>query len=133
MPTLAPTICAACAELLVSPAITAPHEYLTCQGRHAQQHGPHDTMEYRCLECESVWALQYAHDILVNASLCSTLADSDATFSSVVIACCPGHFTAQSRHNPAGRCVVPYLGKKDTALNLIEKRLSSGTSYPHIM
>lgn len=49
------TICAACAECVVNPAVTAPHPLMTPEYDH---HHPRDRLGYyRCLECETRWAL----------------------------------------------------------------------------
>ncbi len=53
------TICASCAELLVSPAITEPHQHMTAQYKQTSQDG-HSDGEYTCLECESVWRLRFS-------------------------------------------------------------------------
>ena len=68
MSALMPTICAACAELLVSPAITEPHGHMAAKFRHISRDG-HSDGEYTCIECESVWTLSFSGDTLKRSEL----------------------------------------------------------------
>ena len=62
------TICASCAELLVSPAITEPHQHMTAHYKQSSPDGPREG-EYTCLECESVWKLSFANSTIEKAEL----------------------------------------------------------------
>lgn len=62
------TICASCAELLVSPAITEPHQHMAAKFKHRSRDG-HTEGEYNCLECDSVWSLSFSNAALVKAEL----------------------------------------------------------------
>ncbi|HLR78950.1 MAG TPA: hypothetical protein VK062_07850 [Burkholderiaceae bacterium] len=84
MSTLVPTICAACAELLVSPAINDAHENMVRE----ESRGTPDssgTTRYRCLECDSIWELQYRPGQQTNARLI----DQRDTPTSRMLARCP--------------------------------------------
>lgn len=63
-----PAICPSCAEFLVSPANTVPHEHLTAKYRQTSREG-HSDGQYACLECESVWMLSFSGNILDSAKL----------------------------------------------------------------
>lgn len=63
-----PTICASCAELLVSPAITQPHQHMKVRSRQTSRKGDGDG-EYICLECESLWKLSFSESALDGAKL----------------------------------------------------------------
>lgn len=62
------TICASCAELLVSPAITEPHQHMTAKYKQTSRDG-HSEGEYTCLECESVWKLSFSSAAIEKAEL----------------------------------------------------------------
>lgn len=68
MQPFAHTICASCAELLVSPAITKPHQHLAATYKQTSRDG-HSNGEYTCLECESVWRLRFSSAALEKAEL----------------------------------------------------------------
>ncbi len=53
MSTLVPTVCAACAEFAVSPAITEPHEHMVLQSERRQALNNDYIELYHCLECEA--------------------------------------------------------------------------------
>jgi len=81
---LVPTICAACAELLVSPAITEPHEHMTHERTPANAGSPDDG-RYRCMECDSLWTLTFKLGKLDKARLI----DQGATPTSRMLTGCP--------------------------------------------
>ncbi len=51
-------ICAACAEVAITPGITQPHRYMHSQGKRPTTNieGGQD-LQYRCLECDTIWLL----------------------------------------------------------------------------
>ncbi len=55
MRTSTPTICAACAEVVISPAHVEPHKYMHVQERSSRTAGNGRDTRYRCLECDTVW------------------------------------------------------------------------------
>lgn len=92
MQSLVPTVCASCAELLVSPAITEPHENMAL--RHQFERSGHDRDgEYICLECESIWELHFEDSLLAQARL----VDHKGTRTSSLIAACPQPYHGTSR------------------------------------
>lgn len=52
------TICAACAEFIVSPAITEPHALMVRQNEHRQLPNGDVANPYHCLECSSAWLVK---------------------------------------------------------------------------
>ena len=79
---IVPTICAACAELLVNPAIVEPHAHMTRLDERAQATEITGTTRYRCLECESLWELQFMHGALAEARL---IDDMNASAQLVIV------------------------------------------------
>lgn len=58
MTVLASKICAACAEFIISPAITEPHELMIHQGERSQLLNQRHVHQYHCLECEAKWLVR---------------------------------------------------------------------------
>ena len=57
-----PTICAACAEFIVSPAITEPHALMVHQNERGQLPNGDIAYPYHCLECGSAWLIKRIDD-----------------------------------------------------------------------
>ena len=57
-----PTICAACAEFIVSPAITEPHALMVHQNERSQLPNGDVAYPYHCLECGSAWLIKRIDD-----------------------------------------------------------------------
>lgn len=92
MSALIPTICASCAELLISPAITEPHPNMALRHKHADGSPDNHDGEYVCLECDSTWELRFENKLLVNAKMI----DLTGTRTSCAVAGCPRPY-----HNPS--------------------------------
>src|SRR5690554_7641609 len=58
MSVLASKICAACAEFIISPAITEPHALMIHQGKRNQLLSQTHMHQYHCLECEATWLVK---------------------------------------------------------------------------
>lgn len=82
-----PTICASCAELLFSPAITQPHQHMQVRSRQTSGNGESEG-EYLCLECESLWHLRLSDTFLEDAKL----VDHKGVCSMEVLENCPSRF-----------------------------------------
>lgn len=57
MPISKSTMCAACAECVVNPAVIGSHALMIRQTMQDPTHTDSSTEHYRCLECESNWVL----------------------------------------------------------------------------
>lgn len=93
MPPLIPTICASCAELLVSPAITEPHTHMALQHKQVRGADNYHEGKYICIECNSTWILHFEDQRLVDARLI----DNQKPRTNGLTTDCPRPYHATSR------------------------------------